>query len=261
MHAMDIRQHNRAAWDRHVEQGNRWTVPVSRAAVEQARRGQWEVLLTPSRPVPRGWFSRLEGLDLLCLASAGGQQGPLLSAAGARVTVLDNSPAQLDRDRQVAAEAGLDLTLILGDMRDLAALEEQSFDLVFHPVSNCFVPDLQPVWSGVHRVLRPGGALLYGFANPVLYLFDDEELEQGEPPVVRYDIPYSDLGVLTAEQRRRYQEEGEALEFGHTLEDQIGALLRQGFVLADFFEDNFPEGEHPLAGRIPCFAAARALRL
>jgi len=30
-----------------------------------------------------------------CLASGGGQQGPVLAAAGAHVTVFDNSPRQL----------------------------------------------------------------------------------------------------------------------------------------------------------------------
>ncbi len=258
--AMDIRAHNRAAWDRYVELENRWTVPVTRQDVEEARQGRWEVLLTPTRPVPRSWFPPLKDLDLLCLASAGGQQGPLLAAAGARVTVLDNSPAQLEQDGRVADESGLDMTLVEGDMCALDALEPGSFDLVFHPVSNCFVDRLDPVWRGVSRVLRPGGALLYGFTNPVLFLFDEEDLEKGGPLVASHKVPYSDVEILTPEQLQRYQEQGEALEFGHTMEDQIGGLLERGFHLSGLYEDNFPEGEHPLAGVIPCFTAAWAVR-
>jgi len=88
----DIRAYNRSAWDTQVARGNRWTVPVTRAAVAAARRGEWEVVLTPTRPVPRAWLGELRGRDVLCLASGGGQQGPILAAVGARVTVFDNSP-------------------------------------------------------------------------------------------------------------------------------------------------------------------------
>ncbi len=96
---MDVRSYNQHAWDRQVEQGNRWTVPVSPAVIAAARTGEWQIVLTPTRPVPRDWFPALAGLDVLCLASGGGQQAPILAAAGANVTVLDNSPRQLGQDR------------------------------------------------------------------------------------------------------------------------------------------------------------------
>src|SRR6185295_10899839 len=98
---MDVASYNRRAWDRQVEQGNRWTVPVGPNVIAAARRGDWSVVLTPTIPVPRDWFPALAGLNVLCLASGGGQQGPILAAAGARVTVYDNSPKQLACDREV----------------------------------------------------------------------------------------------------------------------------------------------------------------
>ena len=85
---MDIRGYNRIAWDREVERGNQWTIPVSEEIIARARQGQWEILLTPSKPVPRDWFPELKGLDVLCLASGGGQQGPVLAVAG-RSLVLE----------------------------------------------------------------------------------------------------------------------------------------------------------------------------
>ena len=103
---LDVRAYNRAAWDRQVEQGNRWTVPVTPEQITAARFGAWSVLLTENKPVPREWFPPLAGREVLCLASGGGQQAPLLAAAGARVTVLDNSPNQLARDRLVAERYG-----------------------------------------------------------------------------------------------------------------------------------------------------------
>ena len=37
------------------------------------------------------------------------------------------------------------------------ALADESFDVVFHPVSNVFAPRVRPVWQEAFRVLRPGG--------------------------------------------------------------------------------------------------------
>src|SRR5262249_22910863 len=170
---MDIVAYNRRAWDRQVEKGNRWTIPVGPEAIAAARRGEWEIVLTPTKPVPRAWFPPLSGLPVLCLASGGGQQGPILAAAGANVTVFDNSPAQLERDRLVAEREKLDIKTVQGDMADLSAFADGSFGLIFHPCSNCFVPDVSHVWREAARVLRPGGVLLAGFTNPALYIFDD----------------------------------------------------------------------------------------
>src|SRR3954462_7156211 len=112
---MDIRDYNRAAWDNEVGRDNVWTVPVSAEVIEAARQGRWEVLLTETKPVPRQWFPDLKDLDVLCLASGGGQQAPVLAASGARVTVMDNSPRQLEQDRKVAERDSLELTTIEGD--------------------------------------------------------------------------------------------------------------------------------------------------
>ena len=67
---MDIRELNRKAWDKQVEWGNEWTIPVSAEVIKAARQGQWEIYLTPTKPVPKNWFPDLKGLEVLCLASA-----------------------------------------------------------------------------------------------------------------------------------------------------------------------------------------------
>lgn len=255
---MDIRAYNRSAWDREVARGNMWTLPVDSEVIQAARRGEWSVLLTPTKPVPVEWFPDLARLELLCLACGGGQQGPVFAAAGAKVTVVDNSPNQLAQDRLVAQREGLEMRLVEGDMADLSQFADESFDLIFHPVSNAFVPAVRPVWEEAYRVLRSGGALLAGFANPVQYLFDFETMEKQGLLEVRFSIPYSDLTSLNPEQRQRYLEEGHPLEFGHSLEDQIGGQLEAGFLLAGFYEDLDPTSI--LCKHISTFIATRAIK-
>jgi SAM-dependent methyltransferase len=255
---IDVREYNRYAWDRQVEGGNPWTRPVGPQVIAAARRGEFSVLLTQRKPVPQDWFpASFQGLDLLALACGGGQQGPVFAALGANVTVFDNSPAQLGRDEEVAQRDGLALRTVEGDMRDLSAFPDGSFDLVFHPVSNVFCPEVRPVWREAFRVLRPGGRLLAGFANPVYYLFGTIWEEQKDLKI-RYSIPYSDLESLSAEQIQTYMEEGTPFEYGHSLTDLIGGQTEVGFRIDGFYEDDCPES--PVSKYHPTYIATRAVK-
>lgn len=160
---MDILKHNRLAWDKQSRQGSEWCTPVDQETISLARHGKWAVFLTPLKPVPRSWFGEMTNQSILCLASGGGQQAPILAAAGAHVTSFDLSGEQLDKDRLVGKREELSLETIQGDMADLSVFNDEKFDLIFHPVSNIFVPDVEVVWKECFRVLKPGGCLLAGF--------------------------------------------------------------------------------------------------
>jgi SAM-dependent methyltransferase len=252
--------HNSRAWDLQVEQANEWSVPVSAEVIARARAGEWSVVLIGHEPVDPRWFpADLAGADVLCLASGGGQQGPVLAAAGARVTVFDNSPRQLAQDEFVAQRDGLRLRTVLGDARDLSVFSDGSFDLVFHPVANLFIPELAPVWRECHRVLRPGGVLLVGFVNPDVFLFDAEALDSRGDLVVRHRLPYSDLTHLAPGERERLFGADAPLEYSHTLTDQLGGQLAAGFVITDFAEA--PHHADATAGWLPGYFATRAVKI
>lgn len=254
---MDIRAYNRKAWDNYTDKGESlWTQPVNPEIIVRARKGEFSILLTEQKPVPHEWFPLLNGLDTLCLASGGGQQGPVLAAAGANVTVFDNSPRQLDQDRLVAEREGLtNLKTVEGDMRDLSAFEDGSFDFIFHPVSNLFIHEVRPVWREAFRVLRPGGTMLAGFLNPVFYMFDFEKAEQGILEV-QNKLPYAD--AEHPEIASKLIADGDALEHSHTLSDQLGGQTDAGFHIIGMYEDchsNFVVSDY-----MPTYIATRALK-
>jgi SAM-dependent methyltransferase len=253
---VNVREYNREAWNKLVDKSDRWTCPVSPETVADARKGVLNLLLTPAKFVPRTWYPPLKGAKVLCLASGGGQQGPLLAASGADVTVFDNSPRQLDQDRLVAEREGLALRTVEGDMRDLSVFSDGTFDLIFHPCSNAFVDDIKPVWKECFRVAKPGGSLLSGFSNPVIYLFD-LDLEKQGIFTLKYSAPFSDLTSISEEERRRHFGE-EPLNFGHSLDDQIGAQLDAGFHMTGFFEDTW--GGQPLDKYFKAFIATKTVK-
>ena len=137
------------------------------------------------------------------------------------------------------------------------SFKDSSFDFIVHPISNCFIPNIRPVWKEAFRVLRPGGTLISGFCNPIRDSFDWDLFDQGIYQV-RYPVPYSDLTSLTEEERIKRFELNEPLEFGHSLEDQIGGQLDAGFHLIGFYEDVW-EFEK-ISEYMPLFIATRALK-
>ena len=255
---MDIRSYNREAWNREVEGGeNRWTIPVSREIIEKAKQGEFSIVLTENIPVPHRWFPPLKGADVLCLASGGGQQGPVLAALGANVTVFDNSPAQLKQDQLVADRESLILKTIEGDAADLYVFADESFDLIFNPCSTVFMQDVRVVWRECFRVLRRGGILMTGAMNPVHYIFDLYKMDEGILEA-RHSIPYSDLASLSKEELDDYLAKGLPVEFGHSLTDLLGGQCAVGFVITDLYEDVMSDS--PLAAYHPHFIATRAVK-
>lgn len=229
---------NSLTWDQWAQNGIDWSIPVTHEEFAQAKQGTWDVILAASRPVPHAWFGELAGKRVLGLASGGGQQIPIFCALGAVCTVLDYSQEQLARERMVAQREGYQVELIQGDMTKPLPFADESFDLVFHPVSNCYIKDVQHVWNECFRVLRPGGRLLAGMDNGFNFLFNNVETL---PLTVENKLPFDPLQA-SPEEFRRMVENGEGVQFSHSLEEQLGGQLQAGFVLRDLYEDRDREG-------------------
>jgi len=258
---MDIIEHNRQAWNRESAQGSAWSTPVGPEVTRAARDGRCELILTPNKLVPASWLGHLPGKKVLCLASGGGQQAPILAAAGADVTSFDLSDEQLQKDRDVAERDGLEIRCVRGDMADLSLLGDDSFDLIFHPVSNVFVPDVLPVWRECFRVLRSGGDLLAGFMNPSFFLFDHEEAERSGVLVVKHPLPYTEPDDLGDDDRRAWVDRGGPAQFSHSLEALIGGQIAAGFAITGFYEDFWSDEATPLNRFSPTGIATRATKV
>ncbi len=250
-----ISEFNAKTWDQWSEDDFIWTVPFSVEQFAQAKNREIELILTPMKKAPLWWFKGL-GKRALGLASGGGQQSAELTAHGYEVTILDMSIRQLLADKLVAQREGYPLNLVKADMTQLFPFEDNSFDFIVHPVSNCYIEDVEHVWREAFRVLTPGGALMSGWTNPIMYMVDEAALYSEKIPLeIRIPLPYNSR---LEEQKGVKITTESGYQFSHTLDTQIGGQLRAGFLLKDFFEDN--EEDNRLGKFCNLYAATLAVK-
>ena len=174
---------------------------------------------------------------------------PIFSALGANCTVLDYSLLQLESERLVAEREGYYIRIIHGDMTKPLPFADEEFDMIFHPVSNCYVEDVRSIWKECYRVLKPGGYLLSGTDHYVNYIVDAEEKQ------IINELPFNPL--RNPEQMKQLEADDAGVQFSHSLEEQIGGQLEAGFMLLALYEDTIGEGRlHEL--HIPTFLAMRS---
>ncbi len=244
--------------DKWVEDGWQWGQPIDTETYKKAVNGEWSMLLTPTIPVPKNWYCELKGAKVLGLASGGGQQMPIFAALGAECTVMDISDRQLESEEFVSNREGYDINIVKADMTKRFPFEDESFDLIYHPVSNCYIEDVNPTWKECYRVLKKGGILLSGLDNGFNFIVDEEDcFGDNKDIIIKNKLPYNPL-----KDEKLYKESVEkdwGIQFSHTINDQIGGQLRAGFVLEDIFEDTNGRGTlHEL--NIPTFFATKAVK-
>ena len=154
---------------------------------------------------------------------------PIFNALGADCTVLDNSPKQIESEFLIAEREGYTIKAIKGDMTKALPFEDEIFDIVFHPVSNCYVEDVESIFNEAYRVLKKGGILLCGLSTEINYLVDENEEK------IVFSMPFN---PLKSEKHKEFLKKLDSgYQFSHTLSEQIGGQLKAGFILTNIEDD------------------------
>ncbi len=249
---MNYTEINSKTIDSWVKEGWEWGKSIEHSTYVEALNGNWDVLLTPTKSVPKEWFGEIKGKKLLGLACGGGQQMPIFAALGAICTVTDYSDAQLESEKQISGREGYKIEIVKADMTKSFPFDDGEFDIIFHPVSNCYVLDVEHVFKECHRVLKKGGVLLSGLDNGINFLMEDDD----ETRIVNH-LPYNPLE--NKELYNQSMKNNYGIQFSHTMEEQIGCQLKAGFTLTDIYEDTNGYGALHEMG-IPSFIATRSIK-
>ncbi len=234
---MDYTKLNADAWDKHAEGGYEWTRPIFHERYAEACSGIMKVYLTPTITTPLSWFPNITPeTKVLGLASGGGQQGPIFQALGADVTIMDLSEKQLEMERLVADREAYAINIVKADMTEKFPFADGSFDLIFHPISNCYVKEIQGIWDECFRVLKKGGTLLAAFVKEEHFLFEPD-FQNEDVLISRHSLPYDSLKDDSNNVLQNKIQNRETLVFSHTLTEQIGGQIKAGFTILDLYED------------------------
>ena len=252
MNELNYTEINAKTIDGWIENGWEWGVPISHEDYVKALNGECNVVLTPTKFVPKNWFPELKNKKLLGLACGGGQQMPVFSALGADCTVLDYSDRQLASEKYVAERENYKINIVKADMTKKLPFDNETFDIIFHPVSNSYIENVYHVWNECYRILKKGGILLAGLDNGINYLFDDNE----KSLEIVNKLPFNPL--KNEAQLKKIEKSNDGIQFSHTIEEQIGGQLKAGFILKDLYEDHDSVGL--LKDYIPTFIATMAIK-
>ncbi len=251
---LDYTKINSETWDLWAKDGCEWTLPITHEEYEKTTADNFAVVLTPCITVPHEWFGDLKGKKVLGLASGGGQQMPVLSKLGAVCTIFDYSDRQLEAEKMVSEREGSSINIIKGDMSKPFPFDDESFDIIFHPVSNVYVEDVYHIWNECYRILRKGGRLLSGLDNGISFLF-----EENDPLKVVNPLPFNPL-KMPKKRLDAMIANGDGVQFSHTLDEQIGGQLKAGFTLKALYEDRDREGGNEIGKYYPQYIATLALK-
>jgi 2-polyprenyl-3-methyl-5-hydroxy-6-metoxy-1,4-benzoquinol methylase len=215
---------NQRRWEKCVRDGEGCTIPWLDLDLDMLRQfGAGDLDPLPEVLAARGFAEKfpadmlagVRGKGVLCLGAGGGQQSAVFGLLGARVTVLDLAQGQLEGDRKAAEHYGYEVTTIHAHMRDLSALPDGSFDIVY-ATGLSYVPDIRQIYAGVAGVIRPGGTFRLDVNNPAL------QFVRWDGEAYRIAQPYCEV----IEHR-----EDDMFEFRHYVDDALGGLLDAGFTL------------------------------
>ena len=233
---MNYTEFNKTIWDDVNECLVDKTTAISHEEYIASKNGKLDVSLAGVGVVPREWFPELKGKQVLALACGGGQQGPVFAAHGASVTVTDISDQQLANEKYVAEREGYSIHIVKADLSKPFPFVDSQFDMIFNPISNCYIEDILPMWQECARVIKPGGILMMAFVKEEFFLFEPDFMKE-DYLISRHSLPFHPLKDLSKEELDKRRAERMPLAFSHTLTEQIGGLIKAGFEITDLYED------------------------
>jgi SAM-dependent methyltransferase len=190
----------------------------------------------------------VSGKDVIELGCGTAYFSAWLAKLGARPLGLDVTPAQLETARRMMAETGIEFPLVEASAEDVP-LPDESFDLALSEYGASIWCDPAGWIPEAHRLLRPGGELVFLCNSPLSILCMPDEGKIGD----RLVRSYFELG------RMQWPGEDEGVEYhlGHA--DRFRLLQDTGFDVVGLWELRAPEGaaDHAYYDFIPAEWARR----
>jgi SAM-dependent methyltransferase len=224
---MELSEHAHAARAMWNEDAHNWVAGAeAHWALDGPHWGGWDI---PDAEL--GILPDVAGLDVIDLGCGTGYWCAWLSRLGARPVGLDVSEGQLETARALQARHGLEFPLVHASA-EAPPFADAAFDLAFSEYGAAIWCDPYAWIPQAHRLLRPGGRLIF-LCNSVLSILCSPDAD--EPAGERLERPQFGL-------HRTDWPDTEAPDF-HLPHGEMLRLLRDtGFEVEALHELQAPEG-------------------
>ncbi|MHB8671444.1 MAG: class I SAM-dependent methyltransferase [Acidimicrobiales bacterium] len=166
----------------------------------------------------------VRGKRVLDLGCGGGQSSLAFARQGGISIGVDFSAEQLAYARRLSDQEGIKVELHQSDLAELAFIRADTIDLAFSAYAFDWVEDLARVFRQVHRVLKPGAALVFSLTHPAFRMVEPEP-DPGSDEPLAVKRSYFD----TSPRVRTPMEGLELVEYPHTMNELFTSLSRANF--------------------------------
>ncbi len=165
------------------------------------RYDEWSADMTDDVPFYVGLAREADGAVVELAVGNGRVAIPVARSIGRRVIGIDSSPAMLAQARTASAEAGVELELRLGDMRDFELGEPAA--LVYCPYRALLhLPtwdDRRRTFERVAASLRPGGRFawnVFAFDHAIAARLDGAHVLEPVPHTLQYAVGDNRIDIV-----------------------------------------------------------------
>ena len=175
------------------------------AKFKEAQRQGWkhfaplELMTTPTAARLVKHANVRAGQDVLDVACGTGVVAITAARVGARVQGLDLTPELLERARENARIASVEIEFREGDVEALP-FKDATFDVVLSQFGHMFAPRPDVALAEMLRVLKPGGTIAFATWPPELLIGSSFRLVSGymppPPPGVSPSPQWGDIAIV-----------------------------------------------------------------
>ena len=220
---------NRAYWDRTAED---WVEAGERAwAADVPTWGAWGLPEAELRLLPES----MAGMDAIELGCGTGYVSAWMARRGARVVGIDNSERQLATAARLSQAHGVALTLHHGSA-ETVPWPDASFDFAISEYGAAIWCDPHVWIPEAHRLLKPGGALVFLGNSPLAMICAPESGAPCEPVLHRtyfglHRIDWTEVEIDPG-----------GIEFNLPFSGWLRLFRETGFEVVDYLKLRVPAG-------------------
>jgi ubiquinone/menaquinone biosynthesis C-methylase UbiE len=183
------------------------------------------------------------GLRVLDAGCGEGHNTRKLAHMGAHMTGIDISEKMIERAMESETASPLGITYHRSSFSSMPILTDGAFDMAVAFMSLMDGPDYQAAMKELHRVLRPGGELVFSITHPCfltegMHWMTDSRTGQERVCVGNYfkKTPYVERWKFSMSPESSRLPEFAVPNFPRTLSEYVNGVLSAGFQLGELRE-------------------------